>query len=470
MERLAGGEVHVPDALAGAFEGEVPAALALGERRFGLLAGGDVLELDDEVEGGSGRLVADGRGGDERPDGGAVPPPESPLRPQRLGLAADQAERRLGARHPVVGMGEVENAEGAELRLARAEHGGERTVGGDPVAVGVDEAHADGGAVHDGAKALLARLRCRLLALELLDEQADAERHDQGERGEEVEEGREPRVVQGIGTDEAGKRRDDKSRRRDAGGGERVEQHRHRGERQPDDDEGMLGMDGGEADQAEGEETEAGERGEAAAGEAPPQPLRRGGERHRQDDEGTHGGGGPPPPPGGAVAEAGDRAEGNRADRGTDGRRQDGRGELDVDVGGEARIEAEAAVVELADDEGGDGDLGEARGRQAEGGEERDAGGEADGEGGGSGDREEGPPYPPVGAEEDGEGDGIRRPDPGQRCRQRRQGGAGEGERRIEQSHQDGRSERSRDGACDECRTIGQGVAHRHPFSIANVR
>ena len=72
VERGLGVEVVVPDPLPGAFQGEVPAALAFGERGLGALLPVDIDRLDDRVVQVAGVLVAQRRGRDQHPDRLAV--------------------------------------------------------------------------------------------------------------------------------------------------------------------------------------------------------------------------------------------------------------------------------------------------------------------------------------------------------------------------------------------------------------
>ena len=64
--------VHVPHALAGAGEGEIPARFGFGDARLGLLARVDILDLRDQVERCAGLAVANDRPGKPAPTRRAV--------------------------------------------------------------------------------------------------------------------------------------------------------------------------------------------------------------------------------------------------------------------------------------------------------------------------------------------------------------------------------------------------------------
>ena len=156
IERGLGVEVVVPDALPGALQGEVPAVLAFGKRRFGALLPVDVDRLDDGVLRRAVLLVANGRSLDQHPDRLAVLLPIAALGVIVVAVPVQQIPelRRRGV--GIVGIDQGVDTHVHRLIDVVAEQIVEGAIGIEQAAVWTDKEGRNRSVVQDTAKQFLA--------------------------------------------------------------------------------------------------------------------------------------------------------------------------------------------------------------------------------------------------------------------------------------------------------------------------
>lgn len=151
------------------FEGEVPAALAVGERRLGAFLAVDVDDLDDGIERPAGRVAAQQRGADQHPQWLAVMMDHPAFEAELLDLAAQHLVEAQHHGCSVVGKDCLFGGT-AQPRSGRvAEHGLIGAVDVDRPFVGPHEGHADGRALHHLAQQRAALVEAENLRLGFLD-------------------------------------------------------------------------------------------------------------------------------------------------------------------------------------------------------------------------------------------------------------------------------------------------------------
>ena len=125
-------------------EGELVQVVGIAPEVFlGLLAGGDVLDLPDEVDRLAGGIANDGHA-QKPPDDRPVGPEITLLELEALDLPVENARHELEIGVEVVGMGHSLKAELGQLLLGAADEYAESPVGGQEGSVEGDERHSDG--------------------------------------------------------------------------------------------------------------------------------------------------------------------------------------------------------------------------------------------------------------------------------------------------------------------------------------
>ncbi len=152
IEHVVAAHVVIPHALPRRFQRMVPATLARRQRSLGALLPVDIDDLDDDINGPTGGIRAQQRGGDQHPERLAILVVHPAFEPQIGAFTAHHLLEMQHHRRAVLGVDRLLGGSSEALVGSEAQHRLVGAVDVDGPLVDADQRHADGGALHDLAQ------------------------------------------------------------------------------------------------------------------------------------------------------------------------------------------------------------------------------------------------------------------------------------------------------------------------------